>query len=81
MGPYTYNNPEICEVLINANALTVVQNESELTQVLHALLSEPLARAEQASAAKNAIKTNSGASLKTIKALQVYLRENKAHHG
>ena len=81
MGPYTYNNPEICEVLINANALTVVQNESELTQVLHALLSEPLARAEQASAAKNAIKTNSGASLKTIKALQVYLRENNAHHG
>lgn len=76
MGPYLYNNPEICEVLAQANALTVVQNESELTQALQTLLSEPLTREKQARAARNAIKNNAGATVQTANILQYYLHQN-----
>lgn len=69
MGPHTYNNPQICQVLEAAGALKIVADKDELLRQCKHWLENP----EQAKMAGNAglkvLKDNAGALEATLKML------------
>ena len=61
MGPSIYNNPAICEVLIEAGALTIVQDQTQLISAVEALVNDEQQRKNQGSAGLDVLKANQGA--------------------
>lgn len=70
MGPYTYNNPQISIALSDVGALRLVENETELLNILRELLAAPQLRAEMGKAGQQVLRQNQGAVAQTLRVLQ-----------
>ncbi|MFC3093793.1 3-deoxy-D-manno-octulosonic acid transferase [Alteromonas sediminis] len=66
MGPHTYNNPVICQTLIEAKALRIVRDSEALTHALTGLLQDPDAARAQGQAGKQVLLSNQGAVAKSL---------------
>jgi len=70
MGPYTYNNPVICEYLQNSGALYVVESETDITRCIQRWIDNPDEASVAGKAGKQVLAENSGALDKTLYCLQ-----------
>ena len=66
MGPHTYNNPEIRQVLLAAGALHQVQNSIEIAAAIRRWLEDESLRKRAGDAAQQIIANNSGALAETL---------------
>jgi len=69
MGPNTYNNPVICQTLIEAGALQIVDDTDALTKALLNLLREPEAAKNKGMSGKTVLLQNQGAVAKALKVI------------
>jgi len=60
MGPHIYNNPEICQVLVEAGGLKVVGCEDEFQQQLGAWLADAELRRGEGKAGRNKLEDHGG---------------------
>lgn len=66
MGPSTYNNPAICQLLIDANALKIVENSEQIVSTCQLWLSSPEERKRTGDTGSQVIELNKGALAKTL---------------
>ena len=71
MGPHTYNNPVICQTLIDAGALSIVQNSSELAEKVTIWLAQPEDAATAGEAGLTVLRDNAGAITKTLNVIGI----------
>lgn len=70
MGPHTYNNPEICKVLEQAEGLKIVDGPDTLSECLELWLSDEKLRKQNGANSLKMLKQNQGAIEKTLKVIQ-----------
>ena len=75
MGPHIYNNPAICEVLIDAGALTIVQDQTQLITAVEALVTDEQQRITQGLAGLDVLKANQGALQQSVEVLGRFLNK------
>ncbi len=66
MGPHIYNNPSICEALIQVDALHIVNDQQQLTQAIAARLHDQAQSQREGAAGKQVVSDNAGALRKTL---------------
>ena len=66
MGPHIYNNPEICQALQSAGALTIIQNDEQLQAQIGSWLDDKAAANMAGKAGKQVLADNAGAIEKTL---------------
>jgi 3-deoxy-D-manno-octulosonic-acid transferase len=71
MGPHTYNNPDICQTLVDAGALKTVFNAQDIAHQVGHWLDDKPARTKAGLGAKQVLQNNSGAVDATLKILQL----------
>jgi len=69
MGPHTYNNPQICQLLAQADVLYQVENATEISQTVGQWLHSPQTLETLADNAKAVVQHNAGAVANTLKVL------------
>lgn len=69
MGPHIYNNPEICQVLADAQVLFSVNDTQEITQMAHTWLDSAEVLEQLAQQAKSVVAQYAGAVANTLKRL------------
>ncbi|WP_414829462.1 3-deoxy-D-manno-octulosonic acid transferase [Alteromonas sp. H39] len=74
MGPYTYNNPVICQYLEEKGALNVVRDAGGIQNCLTSWLNKPEEAQRAGRAGQEVIRANSGALEKTLSCLEGILR-------
>lgn len=67
MGPHLYNNPAICETLLQANAMVSVSDEQQLCPQIEYWLSHPQKAKEAGRAGAEVVQRNAGAIAQTLK--------------
>ncbi|MCH1414576.1 MAG: 3-deoxy-D-manno-octulosonic acid transferase, partial [Glaciecola sp.] len=66
MGTYIYNNPEICEALIQAGGLYIIKNETDAIEQCQRWLKQSEIAHQAGQKGLNVIEQNQGALGKTI---------------
>ena len=70
MGPHIYNNPVICEYLMEQGALQIVKSDTDIVELSKGWLSNPDAAMRDGNAGLSVIEKNSGAMLKTVECIR-----------
>jgi len=68
-GPHTFNFNQTVKALLQDNGAIEVKNDTELYETVHKCLDDPQFASQIASAGKNVIKQNQGATQKTVNAI------------
>lgn len=71
MGNSTYNNPAICQALVDSGALLTVMNAQQIEAACHLWLNNPEQRKRAGDAGKQVLANSSGAIEKTLKVLSL----------
>ena len=71
MGKSVYNNPQICQALAQAGALSFIDNSEQMVECCEALLSKPELHQAASKAAKSVVVHNRGAIERTLSFLQL----------
>jgi hypothetical protein len=72
MGPYTYNNPAICQTLLDAGALYKVSDAQDIARQCRLWLENEELRTTAGQAGKTVLAANGGAIDATLKVLGLY---------
>ncbi len=76
-GPYMYNFKEEMQLLLDNQAVKVVNNEQELLNAIRSFLENPKAAKEMGQSAKKAVVENKGATSRNIAILKNLLEKER----
>lgn len=73
MGPYTYNNPVICDYLKASKALTIVRDGADIVNLVSRWIEQPALCLQEGRAGRKVLDDNSGALEETMSCIRKYV--------